>query len=467
METEGFHTEDPAAARTAKASEVRRRSDEGYSQPLYPKLRVGRRGSDGPTDREVASHQRARLCGAMVRAVASHGYEATTVRQLSALAGVSTRTLYELFAGGKRECLLSAYDAAVRRMARRVALAYGSERDGSRALARALEAFAFEVSDRPQSAELVLVEVFAAGPAALERVEYAQRLFEGMVGLSLRAPEDGRSLPPPIIKGIVAGMARVARVRTLEGRTAELPALSGELLRWALSYRSPAATALEALPARGGRFSASAGSGARQRWTRRDDRTRLLEAASRIAAQDGYASLSPAAIAQAAGVSRRRFARHFEDVQECFTGALEHRIEFVLCQASAAAEAAQSWPGGLHRAISRLCACVIADPLFARLAFLEVLAPGPQGVRLREALMGGLAGRLCVAAPGAQPPTRIAADASVGAIWGIIHHHVVHGAADRLIEIAPQLSFLALAPALGARPAVEAILREHAQLHAQ
>src|ERR1700726_4449570 len=110
----------------------------GGSRASYPKLRVGRRGRDGPTDDEVASHQRARLYAAMVRAVAAHGYRGITVRQLSALAGVSTRTLYQLFSAGKTECFFSAYDAAMRRMARRVAVAYISERDRERRLARAL-----------------------------------------------------------------------------------------------------------------------------------------------------------------------------------------------------------------------------------------------------------------------------------------------------------------------------------------
>jgi AcrR family transcriptional regulator len=45
----------------------------------------------------VASHQRARLHRAMIELVAEKGYAATTVTELCKVAGVSSRTAYELF----------------------------------------------------------------------------------------------------------------------------------------------------------------------------------------------------------------------------------------------------------------------------------------------------------------------------------------------------------------------------------
>jgi AcrR family transcriptional regulator len=449
---------------TGEASPSSRRND-GSLRAFYPKLRVGRRGRDGPTDDEVASHQRARLYGAMVRAVAAQGYGATTVRQLSALAGVSTRTLYELFSAGKQECFFSAYDAAIRRMARRVAVAYISERDRERRLARALEAFACEVRDEPQAARLILLEVFAAGPAALERMEYAQRLFEGMVALSFRQTAGGLATPPLLVKGVVAGGARVARVHLLAGRERELPALTGELLEWALSYRSSAAATLESLVSTSGPVVAPAAVST-ARGQRGDDHARILDAVAQLAARDGYETLTAAGIAAAAGLSRKRFTAHFEDVPSCFMAAVEHLTNCALADAAIAGAAGPDWPGGVHRALSALCAYIAADPLFARLAFVEVFALGPDGVRFREAGMARFIESFRASAPGAQRPSRLAAEASVGAIWGVVHHHVANGAINRLPTIAPQLSFLALAPALGAQGAVSAILAEDAQTRA-
>jgi hypothetical protein len=50
----------------------------------------------------------------MIEMVATRGYEASTVVELCALAGVSKRTLYERFPGGRQECFLATYDIVVR-----------------------------------------------------------------------------------------------------------------------------------------------------------------------------------------------------------------------------------------------------------------------------------------------------------------------------------------------------------------
>ncbi len=51
----------------------------------------------------------------MIELVAARGYEASTVAELCALAGVSKRTLCERFPGGKQQCFLATYDIVVRR----------------------------------------------------------------------------------------------------------------------------------------------------------------------------------------------------------------------------------------------------------------------------------------------------------------------------------------------------------------
>ena len=79
---------------------------------LYPKLHPG---PHAVAAESVASNQRARLYGAMIELVAARGYEASTVAELCALAGVSKRTLYERFPDGKQQCFLATYDIIVRR----------------------------------------------------------------------------------------------------------------------------------------------------------------------------------------------------------------------------------------------------------------------------------------------------------------------------------------------------------------
>jgi AcrR family transcriptional regulator len=322
----------------------------------------------------------------------------------------------------------------------------------------------------PKAARLALVEAFGAGPAAIERMEHASGLFEAMVVTSFeRAPD--RLVPPPmVVKGIVAGVARVARVRLLDGRSAELPALADELLAWVLSYRSPAVARLEGVElerrlARRGAVP-RAGGVAGERHDRVEDgagdaRTRILQAAAKIAASRGALELTPRSISAAAGVSGETFAELFDHCGECFLAGLEHVCTQALERATRAGFAAdEDWPDGVQRALATLVYQVATDPVLANVAFVEVFALGPAGVRCRESLMRGFAEALRAGAPPSQRPSELVAEATVGAVWGIMHHYVAHGAASRLPALTGQLSYVALAPMLGAEDAIERIMTE-------
>src|SRR5690348_8874337 len=77
---------------------------------LYKRLPRGPHRLDR---RAVAQHQRVRIHGAMVQAVAGDGYDALSVRQVIALAGVSRRSFYEQFAS-KEACFLATFDVVAR-----------------------------------------------------------------------------------------------------------------------------------------------------------------------------------------------------------------------------------------------------------------------------------------------------------------------------------------------------------------
>ena len=85
-------------------------------EALFPKLPPG---SSRRSREETARHQRQRLMGAMVEAVAQHGLPATTVRELVALAGVSSRAFYQHFEL-LEDCFLATVDQIVERASEQV-----------------------------------------------------------------------------------------------------------------------------------------------------------------------------------------------------------------------------------------------------------------------------------------------------------------------------------------------------------
>ncbi len=449
----------------------------------YQKLRRGVRGANGLTHAEVVANQRTRIYEAMVELAATEGYPATTVKAVCALAGVSRRTFYDQFVatgpcGAKEACFLGAYDFVVGRAAERINLAYRAERDPERRLCRAFEQFAREAAEEPRTARVALVEVLGAGLAALARMQRTRLIFEQMIAASFSESSAGAALPAPLVKGIVCGVERITRQLLLAGEIGQLPARAEELLAWALSYRSPAAAALSAPPPRRRE--------APTRWLPRarveNDRARILCCAAQIAAAKSYAQLSPAQIGRAAEVSEARFCELFESTEQCFLDALDRLgLEALVCVARAARSSDDPLIG-LHRGIVALMRHIADDPVLVRVAFVEIFALGPPGVQRRERLLGQFTELLAKSLPsrgattsparpsrrargsGTSRPSRapeappdLALEASVGAIWGLVHHHVTRGAARRLPDLAGYATYLALAPAIGGEAAVESI----------
>jgi AcrR family transcriptional regulator len=422
----------------------------------YAKLRPG---PNGPGPDVVARHQRARLYCATVAMVVARGVEKTTVKGVCALAGVSRRTFYDLFdsedASPKEACFLGAYAYVVGGAAHRVRSSYRSEHDPGRRLRRAFEQFAREVAERPQYARFALVEPLGAGPAALRRMDDGRRVFERMVSASFGETPDGATVPPIVVRGVVCGVERIARQRLLAGEGQELAGMADELLAWALSYRSPAVTELVAAPpphceARASRRPhAPVGS----------DRVRILSSAARIAAAKGYAQLTSAQIASVAGVPEERFNELFSSIEHCFLDALDRMALEALVAAATAWRGSDDSEVGVHRAMVALMRHLARNPPLVQAAFVEIFAVGPAGIERRERLLGQFAKLLSGSLPRSRRPSRLVTEATVGAIWGIVHNHVARGAARLLPDIAGYATYMALAPVFGADEAVAIIRR--------
>ena len=421
-------------------------------EALYRKLSPG----PGKSAAEVASHQRARIHGAMIEIAGERGYRAVTVRELAQLAGVSTRAFYEHFEG-KEECFLSAHELVVRHIAAAGVAAQNGERDWQERLRLAFAAFAQELEVNPRASRVALVEPFAVGPAGLERMRRTEGIFEAMISESFSRSPDEIDIPPLLIKGIITGAERVARGRVLADRESDLPRLAGKVHEWALCFHDGATEKLEELDRRATLLLANAAIPREASTKADDDRMRILVAAAKLAGSDGYAELTVPRIRVAAGVSRRSFNSYFEGVEDCFIAALERKIAVAFDCAADAREAGSSWAGGVYRAIATLCVKIARDPLLAKLAFSEIFAPGLNGVHCRERLAQATVALLRSEAADSERPSALAAEASIGAIWGVMHHHVISGRAKQLPWLAATLSYLALAPAVGPSATTDAI----------
>ncbi len=421
------------------------------SGPLYRQLRPRPHGLGKD---EVEENQRARLRGAMIEAVAARGYDATGVAELSRLAGVSKRTFYEQFAN-KEACFLATHDAITRCALAGAVLAHGEEPDREAALREVFEAFVRAAADHPKAARLVLVGAAGAGRTALDRSDRARRTFERLIVAGFGQAPAAVALPAAVATGIVCGVERVVCRSLLGGGAGELSGLAGPLADWALSHDSPAVAALP-VPAPAGPERSS--TWPRVRACTSDVRGRILRAAAEIAAGEGHARITnPLRIVDRAGVSGDAFGALYESAEECCLDALDLVGLEAMTSAAAASRSVGDGVRGAYRGIAALLEYVAEDPVLRGLILVYAFAGDAAVIERRDRMLRRYVSLLVSRLTRRLGPPCVVAEATVGALWGIIRCYVVGGAAYMLPALAGQAAYVALAPIVGAEAAVRAI----------
>lgn len=404
----------------------------------------------------------------MTEIVADLGYDAVRVRELVKLAGVSTKSFYRLFED-KEDCLLRSHEMVIRHARVGLLTSQSGEDDWHERPRQIYAAFAREMERDPDAAQLALIGAYADGAAVLEQAQRAEETFAAMIAASFARAPDGVVVPPMVIEGMMAGIARVSRNRLRAGRQGELPGMEVEMMEWAMSFPSDVSTGLAALdtgvllgnsaitpllaPAGAAMSAALSPSG---------DRATILAAMGKLVAADGYkyTDLTVPRIRSGAGVSRRIFDSHFNDVEECFLTALGERAAEAVAEAARAQMAGSTWGGGIYRAISAFCIQIAGDPLLARVCFSDDFAFGSKGSLARLRLVAGVSDQLRDSSPQEGRVTELSIEASGGGIWSLFHRYVLSDWVVHHPQIAATLAYMALAPTMGADEAVAAIRGE-------
>jgi TetR/AcrR family transcriptional regulator len=429
-----------------------RRSYGGSVDSLYERLPHGphRLGHD-----QVTRNQRIRLYGAMVEAVAASGYERASVRQVVALAGVSRRSFYELFAN-KQECFLATFDMVSARGVNVIRQAY-QDSDGTLEdrLGATYRRFLQGVGSNWKGARLTIVEAQTVVPAGLERMQAATKAYERMLSATFTHVPGADPLPMPVVTGIVGGLHSAVSTVLREGRPHDLPPLAESMLGWTLLFQSPAAMNIPQRPLTPLTPGAAAPGGvAGANVAALDPRDRLLHHVLRLALIEDYKELSAPQIADEAGVSIDTFFELFAGKNECYVAALDRLGNELLELVTAADLLHGDWPRAVRRVITELMRYLGERPLYAQTLAAGAFAAGPgSAARLRD--IGRSVSMLLAEGAPAPARTAIALEGMRGAIRATIRSHVSTGTIERLPVASGHLSYLVLAPFIGADVAAE------------
>jgi AcrR family transcriptional regulator len=436
-------------------------SGNGAVAPLYQRLP---RGPHQLGPKAVAHHQRIRMHGAMVEAVASSGYGGTSVKQVIGLAGVSRRAFYEQFAN-KEECFLATFDLIASRGVARINQAYRAAEGGLEdRLRAAFAACAQEIATNPKGAVLTIVEAQTAGTAGQLRLRRATATLERMLSDSFARSPGAIPLPIPVIRGIVGGLHEAASTRLREQQVGDVPVLTEEMLEWTLLFQARAtermATHLAArvpamvqgAPADGhGPAGASTGRG--------DAHERLLQSVLRLAVVDDYQELTAPQIAEEAGVGIEDFFELFPGRDECYLAAFDQLSDELLLLVADPDLVSSEWPAAVRRTIGKLMRHLAERPLYAHTIAAEAFAAGPETVERNLELAHGIATLLTEGAPDTIQ-SELAVEGAAGAIWHTVRCQVTSGQIHLLPALADYLSYVVLAPLIGAEAAAEVVTED-------
>ena len=148
------------------------------------------RGRHGLSREQVEQSQRSRIYLAMAAAMADKGYVGTSVADVLKRSGVGRESFYQLFSS-KLDCFLQAFDVAGQMLASRLDQAVNDA--GGTPLERFEHSFGeylAVLAEQPALARVFLVEVYAAGPEALERRAAVQERIVDRMAEILEARTD-------------------------------------------------------------------------------------------------------------------------------------------------------------------------------------------------------------------------------------------------------------------------------------
>lgn len=392
----------------------------------------------------VARNQRWRLLAAMVAAVAEHGYERTTVGDVVELSGVSRTAFYRHFAN-KEDCFVAAVDETLGFAMTAVTAAHGRSGAWNERLIAAFEAFVGQIVAQPAAARVCLLEVYVAGQTAIEHADQGGAAFERWIREGCEQSEEYAGIDPAVVRGIVGGMRKVISKRLRLGEEAVLPELAPDLAEWALTYKTPR------VAIRRPRFRAAPNG--QPGFVEHDQVERIFAALAAVVREKGYWAMTLDDVAERAATSFSTFYSHFRTKEEAFLAAYDTGVAQAYAAVLPPYQRAPDWPHAVRAALEGFLGYLSRETNWAHAGVVEVLAAGRRGMERRDEAIEMFAALLEPGFELAPATPRVASEAIGGAVYALIYDQIRHRDAERLPELLPITTFVALAPFTGVEDA--------------
>jgi AcrR family transcriptional regulator len=188
-----------------------------------------------------------------------------------------------------------------------------------------------------------------------------------------------------------------------------------------------------------------------------NQRQRIAAGMIQVVAERGYHETSVSQIAAASGVSRRTFYGYFKSKEDCFFDTYEMVADFLLSRMEEAAVAERGWPAAVRAKLRAMLEVYSANPDLVRFSLIAPNAAGPPLADRYRDFLERLLSDLGKRRPrNSRRPGDAAEHGLVGGLAALIVDKVEAGEGERLPDLLPDLTELALTPYLGRDKAVAA-----------
>jgi AcrR family transcriptional regulator len=413
-------------------------------------------------DAAAAAH-RARLHEAVIKLLGTQGYGGTSIDELASAAGVSTATLYGLFAG-KQELVLDTFDTIVGDAGGRLRTRAVAEGDLRQALADVFAAVVDAVLRQPEAARLAVVDIAALGPPGVQR---RRALTDGLQELLRRAATRGDGLTvlsEPALAVLAGGTLHVLDRHLRSGRMRPLRSAALDLATWGAMYETDAPQLPPARrPATGRSHAGAARSplsqglphgrhGLPAAFVHRHQRERILEAVLALSAEQGFEITSARELATRAGLSRQTFYQHFQTKEDAWSAAFDQAFLELFSAAWHAGAAQRDRAAKVTAAVTTCLEQLIAEPGRARLLLVDAPSAGAAGSAAIDRATQAFA-RLLAGAAGDRELPAIVPLAMVGGIVSLVGGWVVEDRTADLADLTPALVEILFVPLFGSSAA--------------
>jgi AcrR family transcriptional regulator len=204
---------------------------ESYRPPPEPLQVTTRPPAFAPESIDAAYDRSERALRAFAAVVAEEGYLKTTIAQVTKRASISPTTFYANFSD-KEDAFMAAIDSSGAQIVAAVLPVFRRNPDWTHGVRAAVGALFNFLASRPSIAQLLLCEVYAAGPKAVERRD---RSLQPLAALLTEGVALSPEIPAITTEVIGGGISRLAYRQIKDGGASSLPGLAAICTYYALA----------------------------------------------------------------------------------------------------------------------------------------------------------------------------------------------------------------------------------------